>query len=765
MKHTLLILCAVALLSHPAGPLMAAPLGTAFTYQGTLSDHGNAANGCYDLSFTVYDSATEPGVVAGPVTNLMVGVTNGLFTTAIDFGQGVFGGDARWLELGVRSNGLAAGFSVLSPRQPLTAAPYARYAPAAGTATTAASATTAGAVTGTIQASQLSGSIASSNIAPGSITSAMLANGAVGSAQLAAGAVTSAAVADGAITLAHLATAASWFGSTLTNPAPAGRDGFGYAVAALSNDRLVVGAPRASRNGFEEAGAAYLFDNAGGLITTFAKPSPAAYDWLGSSLAAVGSDHVLIGAEWESNAGAAYLFDTQGTLVTTFLNPGNRQFFGSAVAALGNDRVLIGASGDENGDIPGAVYLYSTNGTLLRTFSDAAQTGGDWFGWSVTVVGSDRVLIGAPGAQAAYLFSTAGELVQTFTDPTPVADGFFGAAVAAVGSDAVLIGAPGIAWWGFNRPGLAYLFSTNGTLLATFVSPTPSVGDSFGASLAVAGTDVVLIGAPYDATQGAYAGAAFLFKTDGTLLRTLPKSDAAAGDQYGSSVAALGVNHLVVGAPYDGAGTVCASSYQVLYPGVVAEMVAAGSVTSSSLANGAVTAAKLDPGIGVWSAANTNVYRPTGNVGIGTNQPQQKLHVIGNILASGTITPNSDRNAKTGFAPVDTVSVLEKVCTLPLQQWRFLVEPAEVKHLGPMAQDFSAAFGLGELPSAIATVDADGVALAAIQGLNQKIETMSRESEDSRRKLEAANAALRKEVEELKAALQRLAARPRAEEH
>jgi hypothetical protein len=57
-----------------------------------------------------------------------------------------------------------------------------------------------------------------------------------------------------------------------------------------------------------------------------------------------------------------------------------------------------------------------------------------------------------------------------------------------------------------------------------------------------------------------------------------------------------------------------------------------------------------------------------GNVGIGTSAPSQKLHVIGNILASGTVTPNSDRNAKTGFAPVDTAAVLEKVAHLPIQQ-------------------------------------------------------------------------------------------------
>src|SRR5262249_16188138 len=114
---------------------------------------------------------------------------------------------------------------------------------------------------------------------------------------------------------------------------------------------------------------------------------------------------------------------------------------------------------------------------------------------------------------------------------------------------------------------------------------------------------------------------------------------------------------------------------------------------------------------------------------IGTTAPQQKLDVQGNVIASGTITANSDRNAKTGFAPVDTADVLKKLARLPIQQWRFQAEPDGVKHFGPMAQDFHAAFGLGALSTGIATVDADGVALAAVQGLNEKVEDRSQKAE------------------------------------
>jgi hypothetical protein len=95
------------------------------------------------------------------------------------------------------------------------------------------------------------------------------------------------------------------------------------------------------------------------------------------------------------------------------------------------------------------------------------------------------------------------------------------------------------------------------------------------------------------------------------------------------------------------------------------------------------------------------------------------------VLANGTcnavvFNPPSDRNAKENFAPVSPSSVLDKVVSLPISQWNFKTD-AGVTHIGPMAQDFYAAFGLGTDDKHIATVDADGVALAAIQGLNQKL--------------------------------------------
>ncbi|MDB9405989.1 NHLP leader peptide family RiPP precursor [Microcystis aeruginosa CS-1036] len=85
------------------------------------------------------------------------------------------------------------------------------------------------------------------------------------------------------------------------------------------------------------------------------------------------------------------------------------------------------------------------------------------------------------------------------------------------------------------------------------------------------------------------------------------------------------------------------------------------------------------------------------------------------------ITNPSDRNLKANFSPVDSKSVLEKVAALPIETWNYKSQNPTIRHIGPMAQDFHAAFSVGEDDKHINTVDADGVALAAIKGLYQLI--------------------------------------------
>jgi hypothetical protein len=106
----------------------------AFLYQGKLNEGGLPANGTYQFLFALADAAAQGNYVGKTLTNSGVTVTNGEFSATLDFGGEVFDGAARWLEVGVRTNGGAGSFVLLSPRQPILATPYAVHASTAGLA-------------------------------------------------------------------------------------------------------------------------------------------------------------------------------------------------------------------------------------------------------------------------------------------------------------------------------------------------------------------------------------------------------------------------------------------------------------------------------------------------------------------------------------------------------------------------------------------------------------------------------------------------------
>ena len=119
--------------------------------------------------------------------------------------------------------------------------------------------------------------------------------------------------------------------------------------------------------------------------------------------------------------------------------------------------------------------------------------------------------------------------------------------------------------------------------------------------------------------------------------------------------------------------------------------------------------------------------------------------------------PPSDRNVKQDFAPVSPSQILEKVLQLPVSEWSYKFETTK-RHVGPMAQDFYATFNIGTDDKHIAPIDEGGVALAAIQALNEKVEVRSQNAEVSIRKLEAENDELKQSVAELKAMVKQLVA-------
>ena len=130
--------------------------GTAFTYEGQLSTGTNGVSGTYNLTFALYDALLSGTQIGPTLTNTVIVGSNGVFITSLDFGL-AFNGEARWLELSVRTNGSGA-FTLLSPRQPLTPTPYALLATTAGQVA-------ATNIVGALGSGQLPPSIAFSNTA------------------------------------------------------------------------------------------------------------------------------------------------------------------------------------------------------------------------------------------------------------------------------------------------------------------------------------------------------------------------------------------------------------------------------------------------------------------------------------------------------------------------------------------------------------------------------------------------------------------------
>ena len=148
----------------------------------------------------------------------------------------------------------------------------------------------------------------------------------------------------------------------------------------------------------------------------------------------------------------------------------------------------------------------------------------------------------------------------------------------------------------------------------------------------------------------------------------------------------------------------------------------------------------------MWHGPHQFIVRASGGVWLGAGSAVSigPGHFIdtstgAHLTDGGAWTNACDARLKDDFAPVDGAAVLEALARLPLASWRYKAEGPGIRHLGPTAQDFRAAFGLGADDRSITTVDAAGVALAAIQELERRtrqLEALAREIQELRGRLE-----------------------------
>ncbi len=208
---------------------------------------------------------------------------------------------------------------------------------------------------------------------------------------------------------------------------------------------------------------------------------------------------------------------------------------------------------------------------------------------------------------------------------------------------------------------------------------------------------------------------------------------------FGASKDAIGVwgkseTRAVVGTQGD---TSCAGSYAVggcatTGDGVIGRAISARGIAGSSSSGRAVEGV-ADSGIGVIGISNTRAVIGTQGViscagtyavgGCAVTGNSAQFH--GGSGGTGTCSYSggagwsctSDRNAKENFKAINSKAILEQLASMPISTWNMKGDTALTPHLGPVAQDFHSAFGLGENDITINTADAQGVALAAIQGL------------------------------------------------
>ena len=363
----------------------------------------------------------------------------------------------------------------------------------------------------------------------------------------------------------------------LTAGDAASDDQFGFSVA-VSGETAVVGA-FGDDDGGASSGSAYVFVRSGAAWTQQAKltaDDAAASNFFGSSVA-VSGETAVVGAFGDGDAGSfsgsAYVFVRSGAAWTqqaklTASDAAAFDQFGFSVAVSGETAVVGAFFDDDGGSDSGSAYVFVRSGAAWTqqaklTASDAAE--GDNFGRSVAVSGETAVVGASANDDAgsnsgsAYVFVRSGAAwtQQAKLTASDAAEGDnFGRSVAVSGETAV-VGASANDDAGSNS-GSAYVFVRSGaawTQQAKLTASDAAEGDNFGTSVAVSG-ETAVVGANANDDAGSTSGSAYVFVRSGTAWTQQAKltaDDNAEGDNFGISVAVSGET-AVVGAHLDDDG-------------------------------------------------------------------------------------------------------------------------------------------------------------------------------------------------------------------
>jgi len=274
----------------------------------------------------------------------------------------------------------------------------------------------------------------------------------------------------------------------------------------------------------------------------------------GTFVSTIGSRMFVGGSDASSNA-MIFVFEGNGDFVGTIPTPATTSdLFGMGAVPVGSNRLLVGAPGHTSGSNTnsGVAYLFdATNGALVATITNPAPATRALFGFTVAPVGTDKMLVASPNGFGqntnvgrAWLFNLAGNLLATLTNPVPAADDAFGLSAATLGNGRIVIGAP-LAHGGETNAGLAHLYNADGTFFRTLTNPLPNLGGVFGAPVVALGPDRMLIGAIGADGVGPDDGAVYVFDLQGSLLSTI--TNPTTETSFGIPLTVLDENRLLVG--------------------------------------------------------------------------------------------------------------------------------------------------------------------------------------------------------------------------
>jgi hypothetical protein len=739
-------LAALALL---AGVNWVAAQGTAFTYQGRLLDGGAAATGLYDLQFNIYDAGTNGDLIGGPLTNSATAVSNGLFSVTLDFGAGVFSGSNYWLDIAARTNGGGA-FAELSPRQPLTPTPYAIFAEGAKAA----------GLTGSIPMASLSG-IFGAALDLTNAGNVFAGNGA-------------GLINVNAVTLGGLAASSFWetAGNAGTSPT------HGNFVGTTDNNplELHVNGLRAFR--LEPT----TYDTNHSEIVNVLGGSPV--NFVGSGIyggtIAGGGANIYFG-----NPGSNSVMADFGTVGGGSGNTASGTDIYYGIDLLGYSTVCGGISNLASGSgsfVGGGGYgagIFAGN----VASGDAATVGG---GIGNTASGGHygfTTVGGGYGNSASYSYATVGggfgnnaELNDATvgggadntasTEASTVAGGFHNTA----GGEESFVGGGSYNTAGNSNVGFSTVgggsentaggssdgYSTVAGGSGNSASDYAAVGG--GLNNNAGGESSTVCGGGYNTTSGTFATVAGGSENIAQGENSFAAGTGAEALNDNSFVWSDGGSGTAYTSDRDGQFKIQAGGGMVLDVSGSSGHNPAGLEINSTSSDGEAFYATQDSSNPTAEFANSgsgDIIKGWGGASAGT--------VVFEVVNDGTVYSKgvaltSDRNRKENFTPLNAQALLAQVAALSITQWNYKDDSAETRHIGPMAQDFHAAFGLnGADEKHISTVDEGGVALAAIQGLNQKLEDRIKDKEAEIQKLKEKNDSLAERLNELETTVKLIA--------